>query len=92
MEELEQIIYFIYFVLIFLYLFIVTSGLYLWGKNAKCKTQFDIHKNDYFFAQIRGFPKRFYSKHGVCTLSLKKQQLRTIHRWRTKEEHAGLKT
>lgn len=45
---MEQIIYFIYFVLIFLYLFIVTSCLYLWGKNAKFKTQFDMQKNDYF--------------------------------------------
>lgn len=46
---MEQIIYFIYFVLIFLHLFIVTSGLYVWGKNAKFKTQFDMQKNDYFF-------------------------------------------
>lgn len=46
---MEQIIYFIYFVLIFLHLFIVTSGLYVWGKNPKFKTQFDMQKNDYFF-------------------------------------------
>lgn len=49
MEELGQIIYFICFVLIFLYLFIVTSCLYLWSKNAKFKTQSDMHKNYSFF-------------------------------------------
>lgn len=77
---------------ILLYLFIVTSGLYLWGKNAKFKTQFDMQKNDYFCTN-KGIPKEILFETWRVHFVLKKQQqLRTIHRWRTKEEHAGLKT